>query len=211
MKTKTAADRSRASRLRKKADLSESEKAWLDEYESNKSSSKPPASHKTPKKEPDSEKMVDIFDVYDGNSSAGLEDDDDDEEEESRPVTSVAPVPVPTPTTPSICTVPGCPACARRSSATLTCGVTNEPVAAPMSEQAGYAMARGVFAVLGQLLKYFRPDLKPLPPTNDEVNALGSSLAILARRRAPSVVGYDDLLGTFGGMTMYLARIAGTR
>jgi len=67
-------------------------------------------------------------------------------------------------------------------------------------------MAAGILGALSLACRFVRDDRQRIPPTEEEISALGRGLEKSVYRRFNSLGAYDDLLLVLGTIGMYAHR-----
>jgi hypothetical protein len=183
----TAAERSKAYRLRKKGDdATPEERAWLADYDARDTAPRDtPSAPVAPPSQP-----------LPGDAPAPAAPTPD-------PATWVDLPTSPSPTestalAPAVsarCTVENCPACKNQSIDKPTiCATTGKPVYPPISESAARMIAGAIFWLVGIAAKLLRKSAEITEPTKLEKDELARAVREIVRRRAGFVVAFDDLL-----------------
>ena len=235
MTTAPAADRVRASRLRRRPELTAEDRAWLDAYElahpprvtvrrvpaperAHHPAASPPAAAPTPAGHPSPAT------AHDGapapapaappsSSAPSSAASSAPEASAWRTIDFGAPqaaaiVPV------EVCKIPDCPACRRAKGTGAVCVATGVKVWPPMSEEGAKAMAAAVLGVVAVLVRVGRrvatgADAPVVAPTAGEVAQLGRALREVTYRRASYMGASDDLFAlawALGAFSMRAAR-----
>ncbi len=97
--------------------------------------------------------------------------------------------------TPAVCKIKDCPACSGRSRpGPQKCATTGEDVYPPLSQAAAEMLAGVLFAIIGLGIKIFRGTEAVHPPTEIQRKQLARGIIEITRRRAGWIAVYDDLL-----------------
>lgn len=174
--TATAAERVRAARLRKKATMTEDERAWLASYE---------AAHPRARRAPSTPTATPTSTLPTASSAPP-------EESAYRILDFGDPATAPsTSMTHAACTIPDCPKCKMRASM-LVCGTTGELVAPRMTEDGARGLAAAILGACSFIARLFG---RHVSPQADEVRALGRAIREAAYRRSAAwASSYDDVL-----------------
>lgn len=203
---KSPADRSKASRIRRKIReglASSEERAWLESYEGSRRAKptgppappspptppssptppSPPAPPSSPTSQPPPTPAA-AQRAAEGN------------------LVPLAPftAPPPQPAIASVCSIPDCPACRRREPGQI-CEVTGKRVWPPLSREASQALAKLILNGLGFVIRLLRADKYTVDPTNAEINALALGLRAAQEKYFGALSSIEDvvlLVGTIG-------------
>lgn len=227
--SKTQAARSKAKRIREKIRkgerVSQTAREWLAEYDKSRLAKKdPPSEPKAPSgiQSPPAvttianQEMVDIprFDgTPDPESRERWQIQDGPKPPEHREVVSQLPEYsavrlVDDGGTGQTCGKKDCPECTVKRGG-YKCSVTGKTVFPPMSAAGSEALAATLCAIIGTVIRFFRPDRRIIQPNKEEIKALGAALREVSFRRASWMGAWDDLFALASGVGRFAWRALG--
>ena len=228
--TAPAADRVRASRLRRRAELSPEDRAWLDSYERDHPSVRVRRSPPAPERAHHPAASPPAAAPYQGASLPPAAPDGAPAPAPAYPASAAAPAPAAEPTAwrtidfgapqtaaaivpVEACKIPDCPACRAQKGAGMTCVATGERVYPPMSEEGAKAMAAMVLGVVAVVVRVGRriatgTESPVVAPTAAEVAQMGRALREVTYRRASYMGAGDDLFALAWAVGAFSLRAA---
>lgn len=212
---KTAAERSKARRIRAKGDSATPEqKKWLEDYDATVSLSAPPP--RAAVSEPQQEVTFDDAELDDRDERslgagagplAGTGDDGPEPEAMPEPMAATSAVPFDT-HGPGTCPIPNCPACAkaRGERGGQVCPATGETVYPPISDTTAAILAMLGFFLIGAIVS-MKTRVTQLPaPDTSEVKDLAAVLKRVTYQHFNSLGEHDDAVALCGILGRYGAR-----
>lgn len=105
------------------------------------------------------------------------------------------------------CTIPNCSACKGVTGGAI-CLATGQRVWPPMSKDVARGYARGVFVLIGLIIRWYKGAAAVIPPLDTEVELLAQGIVEFQTNRASWLGAFNDVGMIAGGLVNYSRRAA---